>query len=131
MVSWGSDLTSLTDHQLFKNIDRQLLSFSLKNGLWNEEKSAFAFCVAREQSSCFVYHNSLVVDASGVERGNLGKLGIAPRRSYAKINTFPTQWINREDGILMIEFTTQAWKDGQRYTVREPLIILDGKPIYR
>ncbi|MCP4769144.1 MAG: hypothetical protein GY875_23160 [Gammaproteobacteria bacterium] len=131
ITSLATDFAPIKEHQHLDIIDESKLNDALENGIWNEEKSAFAFCVSGAESSCYVYHNTKLIDVSGVEGRNIGKLGIAPRNSYEKFITHPALWIEREDGLLMIKFTTQAWKNGQRYSVHEPMVIKNGKPIYR
>ena len=42
------------------------------------------------------------------------------------------EWLRKDDSHFQVVFRTCAWKDGQRYTVEEPLIITkDGKPLWR
>jgi len=74
----------------------------------------------------------LAVEASGVEGGNFGKLGIAGRSGYDRFETTPTQWLQREDGWFQDVMRTRAWKAGKRYTVSEKLLIKpDGTVLWR
>ena len=74
----------------------------------------------------------IISDVSLVESGNFGKLGTATRNKYEKYKTFPTKWLKTEGDYFQIEFTTQAWKNGQRYTVKEPLVVnFDGSLEFR
>lgn len=62
----------------------------------------------------------------------MGKLGLNVRETYDSFALGPVKWIERSDGLYMLEIKTHAWKDGQRYTVSEPVVIsAEGKPLWR
>lgn len=73
----------------------------------------------------------LEVDLSAVEGGNFGKLG-RRRAEYDRFETKPVEWLPRQDGLLQVKIQTQAWRDGQRYTVWEPVLFrADGTVFWR
>jgi len=109
----------------------------LQAGLWNSNRTACAVSFPKPEASViFVFLRQtngtyLAVDASGVEGGNFGKLGIG-RPGHDRFETLPTQWLNREDGWFQVVMRTRAWKAGKRYTVSEPLLIKpDGTVLWR
>ncbi len=75
----------------------------------------------------------LGVDVSAAERVNVG--GIGPHRNYKSMETVPTGWLSRpqNDDAVQVWLQTRAWDlSGQRYTIREPLIIKrDGTVLWR
>lgn len=103
----------------------------LQAGLWNSNRTGVAISLPRQKakgSLVFVFLRQtngvyLAVEASGVEGGNLGKLGIAGPAPFDRIETTPIRWHAHEDGVFHVEMRTRAWKDGKRYTVSEPLLI--------
>lgn len=110
----------------------------LQGGLWNSNQTAVAVSVSRpEAQAIFVLFrqtnaNYLAVDVSRVEAGNLGKLGLAGRAGYDRVETTPTRWVYREDGRFQVIMRTRAWRAGKRYTVSEPLLInADGTILWR
>jgi hypothetical protein len=110
---------------------------ALESGLWNSNRTAVAVSVKQSKASVvFVFLRQtnghyLATDASGVEGGNFGNLG-RPRTDYERFETTPVDWLNREDGWCQVVMRTRAWRDGQRYTVSEPLLIKpDGTILYR
>lgn len=107
----------------------------LGKGLWNSDCMAVAISIRRPQpkaSQTFIFlyqpdETFLAYDASGVEGGNFGKLGIPGRERCECYETTPIKWLYRDDGYFRVVIQTRAWKDGQRYTVAEPLVIwVDG-----
>jgi hypothetical protein len=102
---------------------------ALQAGLWNSNRTAVAVSIPKPKASViFVFLRQtnatyLAVDASGVEGGNLGKLGVAGRSGYDRFETTPTEWLHRDDGRFQIVMRTRAWKAGKRYTVPEKLLI--------
>lgn len=73
----------------------------------------------------------LEVDLSAVESGNFGKLGRG-RGDYDRFETTAVEWLPRGDDLLQVRLQTRAWRQGQRYTVFEPLIYhRDGKVVWR
>jgi hypothetical protein len=101
----------------------------LQAGLWNSNRTAIAISIPKLKASViFVFLRQtnatyLAVNASGVEGGNFGKLGLAGRAGYDRFETTPTEWLHREDGRFQVVMRTRAWKDGKRYTVSERLLI--------
>ena len=110
---------------------------ALESGLWNSNRTALAVSITQPKASVvFVFLRQtngtyLAADASGVAGGNFGKLG-RPRTDYERFETTPAEWLHREDGWFQVRMRTRAWRDGQRYTVSEPLLIKpDGTVLYR
>jgi hypothetical protein len=103
----------------------------LRTGLWNSNRTALAVSFPRprpQPSEIFVFlHQTngtyLAVDASGVEGGNLGKLGSRGRKDYDRVETTPVEWLYRDDGRFQVVMRTRAWRAGRRYTVPENLLI--------
>jgi hypothetical protein len=125
-----------------KSVPREIatnqLVRALESGLWNSNRTALAVSIAQpKRSVIFVFLRQtngayLAADASGVEDGNFGKLGIAGRTAYDRFETTPTEWLHREDGWFQVVMRTRAWKAGKRYTVSEKLLIKpDGTVLYR
>ena len=125
---------------LLEEISLEGLEEVLGKGLWNSNRTAVAISIPMpppkaSRSFIFLYQPDgtfLACDASGVEGGNFGKLGTAKRERYDRYETTPIKWLSRDDGYFQVMMQTRAWKDGQRYTVAEPLVIRkDGLVIYR
>src|ERR1035441_2891710 len=97
----------------------------LQAGLWNSNQTAIAVSIPKPKASViFVFLRQtnatyFAVDASGVEDGNFGKLGLAGRAGYDRFETTPTRSLHREDGRFQVVMRTRAWKAGKRYTVSE------------
>ena len=109
----------------------------LQSGLWNSNRTAVAVSLSRPKASVIVVFlrkangTYLAANASGVERGNFGKLGRG-RTDYDRFETTPVEWLYREDRWFQVVMRTRAWRAGQRYTVSEPLLIKpDGTVLYR
>ena len=108
------------------------LSFSEnRESLWDSTKEAEAVCInnANGKNECFIQVGSDKFDVTKAEGANLGKLRLAARDSYSKVISFPTKWLKSSSGVYMVEITTQAWLNGQRYTVAEPALVKGG--VYR
>jgi hypothetical protein len=103
----------------------------LQAGLWNSNRTALAVSFQRPRPKAsvifvFLHQTSgtyLAVDASGVEGGNLGKLGSRGRKDYDRVETTPVKWLYRDDGRFQVVMRTRAWLAGRRYTVPENLLI--------
>jgi hypothetical protein len=94
--------------------------------LWSNNKKALAVCMNGGSNECYVAIGTTKIDITRVERANLGKLGIRPLKAYSKIVNFPSKWLQASNNEYMINITTQAWFEGQRYTVTEPVYIKGG-----
>ncbi len=99
--------------------------------IWNDDKSASASCSEEELPTCRVIINGTSVDVSQVTYANLGKLGIANLDEYKKVVTMPDEWIKSTSDIQVVNFKTHAWRNGQRYTVNEPVLVKNGKYFVR
>jgi len=108
-------------------VSSSLYADTEKNVLWNNEKSAIAFCVSEPESRCFIVVDESAIDVSQVENANIGKLGIAPKEKYERVITFPAKWLRSKTNEYMVSFTTKAWLSGQRHTVTEPVLVKNGK----
>ncbi len=135
-----SALVAAAQKSMPEGIDTHLLIKSLERGFWNSDRKAVAVSVPQrhpKESLVFIFMRQpdgryLAADASGVEAGNFGKLGLLPRADYERFETKPVEWLGRDDGLFQVRIRTRAWKGGQRYTVYEPLIIKpDGTVMYR
>ncbi|TVZ39045.1 hypothetical protein P886_3432 [Alteromonadaceae bacterium 2753L.S.0a.02] len=91
--------------------------------LWNSDKTALAFCESKEKTTCFIIANNIPTNVSHIETANLGKLGLAGKNQYEKIETFPSEWVAEKQNGNLISFTTRAWVNGQRYTVSGPVFV--------
>lgn len=105
--------------------------------LWNAGRSAAAVSArvdGRASVTAFVRQadgSFLKIDLSQVEQRNLGKLGPGGAE-YERVETQPLQWLERRDGLLQLRIHTRAWRQGQRYTVEEPVIFqADGQVLWR
>ena len=94
--------------------------------LWNNSKTAFAYCFDETPSKCFIVDAEYAVDVSSMEFGNLGKLGLYAFSAYDRIQTSPESWLKSEDGVYLVLFKTHAWRNGQRYTVQESTLAGNG-----
>ena len=95
--------------------------------IWNDEKSASASCSGNGVPRCQVIVNGSSIDVSQVTYTNLGKLGTNSSEDYEKIVTMPTEWLKSTSEVQMVKFKTHAWRNGQRYTVTESVLIKNGK----
>lgn len=101
-----------------------LLAFSVnaKEVLWRADQNTKAYCKNANETVCTVVISGVSTDVSAIENKNIGKLGMAPKAGYEKVITFPSTWLSSSDGNV-IEFTTQAWLNGQRYTVQGSVFV--------
>jgi hypothetical protein len=111
---------------------------TVQDALWDHTRTAVAVSVPTASATrIFVVlrPNSVapvLVDISHVENVNIGKLGSGTRSAYDRVASRPTRWMPREDELLQLEVTTQAWKRGTRYSSREPLVLRqDGTVLWR
>ena len=132
------ELLNVAKVHLLQNFSIKDIKQSLMRGSWNADKSAIAVTLYKPKKTVvfiFIQQDEKkykAVDISQIEDGNLGKLGMARRMEYSKIETIPTEWRNRDDSSYQVVLRTRVWKDGQRYTVYEELIITaNGTPLWR
>lgn len=92
--------------------------------IWSQDKKAVALCKNDEVSICYVICNGKVANVSDVEKANLGKIG---NYKYEKVITYPISWVSNDNFGCMFWFQTQAWVNGQRHTVKEPVFVADDE----
>lgn len=105
--------------------------------LWNRDRTAAVSSVHTDNGSVVTAYvrqqdgTFLTFDLSAVEGGNFGKLGRS-RKDFDRFETTPIEWLQRQDGLLQVRIQTRAWRQGQRYTVTEPLVFSpDGRVVWR
>jgi hypothetical protein len=138
-TSDSDDLNASALKVLPARISKEEIAKAFQFALWNSEKTAVAISLAGGQKESLVYvflrqkdGAFLAVNVSDVELGNIGKLGMAKRDGYSRIETKPVKWLIGFNDLFRIELNTKAWKDGKRYSVSEPLIIMpSGDVIWR
>lgn len=107
-------------------------SVSASETLWREDKNAEAYCKLINETVCTVVVVGVFTDVSAIENKNIGKLGITPKEKYEKVITFPSKWLRSNSRGDLIEFTTQAWLQGQRYTVNGMVFVdSNGKYVHQ
>jgi hypothetical protein len=133
-----TELVQAAIKHLSQSFTEEDIRNSVKQGLWNAGRSAVVIALPGTKKTTivmFIQGNGKSfkpVDISLVEDGSLGKIGIGGRKSCSKVESVPVEWIARDDECFQIKIRTRAWKDGQRYTVYEPLIVTaDGRALYR
>lgn len=133
----SDNLMDVAFKTLKKEVSKAKVESAVNKGFWNDDKSAVVISVFRKKTSInyvfIIKEGGTIspVDISKVEGGNLGKIGWA-RNKYEKVETEPVNWIKIKDRLLQINMRTRAWKDGQRYTVYEKLILdRKGKVYWR
>ena len=133
----SDNLMDVAYKTLKKKVEKAKVEKAVKKGFWNDEKNAVVVTVFIKKASVnyvfIIKEGGTIspVDISNVEGGNLGKIGWS-KNEYEKVETEPVNWIKRKDRLLQIKMRTRAWKDGQRYTVYEPLILdRKGKVYWR
>ena len=94
--------------------------------LLNGDNSALAICYIQNPNKCYILNKKTLVDVSQMENANLGKLGLRKRNEYEKILSIPEKWEESNNGVYLVWFKTQAWRNGQRYTVKEPVYVENG-----
>lgn len=92
--------------------------------VWSQHKRALAHCENGGITTCYVICNGKVVNVSEVEKANLGKVG---HYQYEKVITYPISWELNDNLSCKFWFQTQAWINGQRYTVKEPVSVTSGE----
>ena len=107
------------------------------DAFWNQERTAaISFKPSKNKTKIVFYliQDGQVhfLDVSNVENQNIGKLGTLKSVSYDSINSKPIAWIHRADGKYQVEVQTQAWRKGQRFTVKEWVVVdKEGKVHWR
>jgi hypothetical protein len=93
-----------------------------ENASWNDERTAFTTFQKLKQGTyiaVFIKQNDgsyTLTDISIAETYNFGAIG-HKREYYDKYKSYPSKWSVATDGFFLdIQITTQAWKDGQRFT---------------
>ena len=94
--------------------------------LWSNNKEALAVCKNNGSNECYIAIGGINIDITKVEHTNLGKLSIRPQKAYSKVISFPSKWLQASNNEYIVNITTQAWFEGQRYTVTEPVYIKNG-----
>jgi hypothetical protein len=95
--------------------------------IWNSDKTASASCIENKFPTCQIQVNGRIIDVTPVTYSNIGKLGSWKIIDYDKVVTEPIEWLESTSTIQLVNFRTQAWRDGQRYTVTEAVLIKNGK----
>lgn len=145
-----STLDQILGQAQFSDLTNAQKQESRESVNWSKSKQLMAFCFDKQ---CFVVKPcetpNVIVDISHAVSGNLGKIGWRPQ--YDKIENRPVFTSENRHEVLAkwnkSEFTptqepdepdtygtliqTRIWKDGQRYTVYEPLLVVNNKPFYR
>ena len=111
------------------------LTTALSSGLTHPDGAAVAIAIPRAEASLVLVRRPdgthLAADASQVETANFGVWG-RKRHEYDRYETIPIKWLSRDDELLQVSIRTRAWRNGQRYTVVEPLRIRpDGTVLFR
>lgn len=99
--------------------------------IWNSDKTASASCVLNKFPTCQVVLNGKAIDVTKVTYSNIGKLGTLGIVDYEKVVTEPIEWLKNTNDIQLISFRTQAWRNKQRFTIVEPVLIKNGKYLPR
>jgi hypothetical protein len=99
-----------------------------KMSLLSDGQEAEAVCIVDHESgnSCFIIIRETEVDVTSVESANLGKLSLRSRDAYSKIISFPSKWLKASEEEYVVKITTQAWFEGQRYSVAERVYVTGG-----
>jgi hypothetical protein len=113
------------------------LTTALSGGLKHPDGAAVAIAIPRAEATLILVligrpdGSYLAADASQVETANFGVWG-RKRHEYDRYETIPIKWLSRDDELLQVSVQTRAWRNGQQYTVTEPLLIrLDGTALFR
>jgi hypothetical protein len=128
-------LMAAARHALSSTMDKKALDTMILGGLWNTNKTALVASHHKSGGSVvyiFIRQASgdfLPVDVSRVEEGNFGRLGFR-RTHYHRFETVPTEWSKRDDSKLQVWIRTRAWKNGQRFTVAEPVLVASDGTIF-
>ena len=97
-----------------------------RSELWSDGREALAVCEINAQNLCYVVIGKLKIDVTQAEHSNLGKLGIRKKEEYETVISYPSKWLTANAPEYMVQITTQAWLNGKRHTVSEPVYIKNG-----
>lgn len=125
---------ALTAYAKENEVSEAGIKQGLENAVWKEDRSAVAVCFRRDGTTlCVVAFRDgdrySISDVSKVEGANFAKLGFS-RFTFEKYLTEPVEWNETNRAIYtdfglkvwrQITFRTQAWKNGQRYSVSRHL----------
>lgn len=119
------------------DVNDSQISAALEKSLQRPDGAAVALVIPRAGPSIVLVlirkadEGYLASDVSHVENLAFGYWG-RKRKEYERWETTPVEWLPREDGQLQVLIRTRAWRNGQRYTAAEPLLIKpDGTPFFR
>ncbi len=105
---------------------------SASQALWREDKNAQAFCNSRNETVCTVIVGDVHTDVSVIENKNIGKLGSTLKEKYEKVITFPSKWLRSTSDGDVVEFTTQVWLQGKKYTINGVVFVdSNGKYVHQ
>lgn len=122
------DLARFHEFQGFSAAELQ----EIKNSsVQNESGNAVAVCVKQPEFACYIITKNQLIDVSVVEALNLSKLGSSAHSDYERVETKPTAWISSDAETHTIEFSTLAWREEQRYSAKEVVVIQQGQYIQR
>ena len=118
--------------------DIDLIAEAKESGIWTDDRAAAAVSIPMNgRTGVYVLlvqsdGKYATVDISRIEDGLFKKLGLAERGDYEKYETQPVEWSTPDGGNRMLIVRLQAWRDGQRYTVKGPVIIRsDGSVLWQ
>jgi len=106
-----------------------------KTVLKHPSEAIQAYCYHSDSSECFIegrYNGkSFKYDITPVEGGNIGKI----TNLFAEVEsakTMPIKWLNTDEDSVQVAMQTQIYRNGQRYTSQENLIIsYESGPFWR
>jgi hypothetical protein len=124
--------------ELESNFSKEDIETGINQGIWNQKKTAFASSFGNyPKSKVYMFlriknKEWKAIDLSFIEDTNLSKLGLASKEDYTKILSQPIKWFEGDYDYFVVLISTQAWKNGQKFTTSEPQIIKqDGTILYR
>ena len=117
-------------------VSEKEIETGIKAAMWKKDLSAVAFSFHRPKGSLCILiirqptGDYNVVKINHAESANFGRLGFG-RDHYERFRSKPLRWEDRDDVFYLI-YQTQAWRKGQRYTVRSPIVVtLAGKRLHQ
>ncbi len=144
-----NDLEAILQNSSFSHMSEIEKQEAKSTAIWTNNGTLGAFCYSL---SCFLIKDfgadQKIIDISGTVAGNLGYFG--SEAQYDRIENKPLLISHNETEIVAIwsnniralqgadqldsygvYIRTRIWKDGQRYTKSEPLILKNDMPIGR